>query len=126
MLPEDHLKKAMRIKTTCEKLDPETDWETIIEDSYGIALHIIAYLSQKRLGVHMDTHKGLTKFLDDHNMRELSALFRELDGLRSGRWYGGKSDGDAARRAKAITQELGKIVASREGGGNERERETTA
>ena len=69
MRPERHLKKAQRYENTQEKLDPKDDWETIIETCYGAALNYIAYYCQIRFKEHMDTHKGLPRFLDNHNLR---------------------------------------------------------
>lgn len=110
MLAKDHLEKAKRLKKTCAKLDPESDWETIVEDAYGIALHLIACIMEKRIEEHMDTHRGLISYLTEHKLPEVSALFRELDELRTGRWYGGRENGKSARRAFEIVGELERMV----------------
>lgn len=101
-----HLEKAKRLETSLNKLDIETDWESIVEVAYGIALNYIAVICEIKLKKHIDTHKGLPRFLDDNNMNELSTCFRELDVLRQGRWYGGKHNGETAKMAIAIVEKL--------------------
>jgi len=107
---KDHLEKVKRLRTTVESLDAERDFETIIEICYGMTMHLIAVLCQRRLGEHRDTHKGLAKYLDDKGQAELSALLREMDLLRVGRWYGRSGDGDAAKRVLDIVALLFKEV----------------
>lgn len=113
MLPEDHLRKAGRLKRTCLKLSPENDWETVVESCFGMALHLISFLCMEKSGKHLDTHKGLSAFLVGIGLREVSELFRELDSMRIGRWYGGKENGKSARRALAIIAELERMVGER-------------
>jgi hypothetical protein len=110
MLAQDHLEKAKRLKETCAKLDPVTDWETIVENGYGMAMHLIAYITANKLKKHMDTHKGLIGFLNENKLLDITALFRELEELRTGRWYGGKTNGDSAKRAMEIVHELEKMA----------------
>ena len=101
-----HIEKAERLEKTMKKLDRHNDWESIVEIAYGIALNYIAVLCEIQLKKHIDTHKGLPKFLDENNLNELSTYFRELDVLRQGRWYDGKQDGETADMAIAITEKL--------------------
>ena len=105
-----HIEKAERLEKTLKKLDKESDWESIVEISYGIALNYIAIICERKLSKHIDTHKGLTGFLDDNNMDELATYFRELDVLRQGRWYGGKHNGETAEMAISIVEKLKSIV----------------
>lgn len=101
-----HVEKAERLEISLKKLDIERDWESIVEIAYGIALNYIAVICEIKLNKHIDTHKGLPKFLDDNNMKELSTYFRELDVLRQGRWYGGKDNGETAEMAISIVEKL--------------------
>ena len=101
-----HIEKAERLEKSLKKLDTESDWESIVEIAYGIALNYIAVICESKLNKHIDTHKGLPKFLDDNNMNELSTYFRELDVLRQGRWYGGKHNGETAEMAISIIEKL--------------------
>lgn len=100
-----HIEKAERLEKTLKKLDIENDWEAIVEIAYGISLNYIAIICESKLNKHVDTHKGLPKFLDN-NMNELSTSFRELDVIRQGRWYGGKHNGETAEMAISIIEKL--------------------
>ncbi len=102
----DHLEKARRLKATLSKLGDHEDYETIIETCYAAALHLIACVAERRRKSHLDTHKGLARFLDDQDLPELASLFRELEALRIGRFYGGKGDGRSAKRSKEILAEI--------------------
>lgn len=101
-----HITKAERLEASLKKLDVESDWESIVEITYGIALNYIAVICEIKLNKHIDTHKGLPKFLDNNDMDKLSTYFRELDVLRQGRWYGGKHDGETAKMAVSIVEKL--------------------
>ena len=101
-----HVEKAERLETSLKKLDIESDWESIVEIAYGIALNYIAVICEIKLKKHIDTHKGLPRFLDESNMNELATYFRELDVLRQGRWYGGKHNGETAEMAISIIESL--------------------
>jgi len=102
----DHLEKAQRLKATLAKLSDEQDYEMIIETCHAAALHLIACVAERRKKAHLDTHKGLARFLDDLELPGLASLFRELEALRTGRFYGGKGDGKSAKRAKAILGDI--------------------
>lgn len=111
MKPEDHLEKARRVEESIRKLDPNRDWEMIVEGAYGAALHYIAYLSERKVGKHQDTHKGLPRFLDENGLPELAKTFRELELLRQSKWYGGRENGGASREALGVLERI-----KREGG----------
>ncbi len=106
MQPEGHRQKAERIERTMRKLEEGPDYETIIEDCYAIAVQDIAVISERRRRRHIDTHKGLIKFLDDNDLSDLARAFRRLEILRTGRYYGGQGDGKAAKEAKQILDEI--------------------
>jgi len=103
---EDHLSKAKRQERSVEKLNPKEDWEAIIEILYGAAMHYIACISEKRLHSHSDTHKHLARYLTESGLGHIAELFRELEQLRLGRWYGGRENGETAERAKEILKEI--------------------
>ncbi len=106
MNTEGHRKKAARLERTIAKLDDDADYETIIEDCYTAAVQYVAVISELRRKRHLDTHKGLAKFLDDNEMPDLSAAFRELEILRTGKYYGGQGNGKSAKEAKRILGEI--------------------
>ena len=83
-------------------MDPESELEIIIETTYGAAINYIAYYCEKQFGTHLNTHKGLARFLDDNNLQRTAALFRELDIHRQGKWYGAQGNGDTVKRVRAI------------------------
>lgn len=109
-----HLEKAERIRTSIEKLDREEDWELIVEGAYGAAQHYIACICEQKIGRHLETHKGLIKFLRENNLVELSNLFQQIDELRIGRWYGGKINGETSKLAFEILEQIKNMVENEE------------
>ena len=99
---DKHLEKAERLGSLQEKMDPDTEWEIIIETIYGAAMHYIAYFCEKTLGTHLNTHKGLARFLDENDLSKIAVLFRELDMHRQGKWYGAQEDGETVKRVRSI------------------------
>jgi hypothetical protein len=106
MKSDVHLAKARRIEESFRKLDLVTDWEMIIEGVYGAALHYIAYITEAKMGIHHETHKGLPKFLDENGLSKLAELFRTLELLRQSRWYGGKENGEVSKEALFILERI--------------------
>ena len=106
MNAETHLEKARRLEASIEKLDSEEDWELVVEGIYGAMQHYIAVVCEKKIGKHIDTHKGLVRFLRENAMTDISNIFLNIDELRIGRWYGKKTNGETSKLAKEL---LGKI-----------------
>ena len=102
MNSEKHLEKAKRLDSLQKKMDPETEWEIIVETAYGAAMNYISYLCEKKLGDHLNTHKGLARFLDEKNLSKIAVLFRELTIHRQGKWYGAQGNGETVKRVRAI------------------------
>jgi len=66
MKPEGHLKKAAEIKGSLEKLLPDPEGKNVVavvELSYGVILHLIAYGLEMKHKHHSDTHVGLPRLL---------------------------------------------------------------
>lgn len=103
---DKHIDKAKRLQSSIEKLNIESDWEAVVEIAYGISLNYVAIICELLLDEHQDTHKGLAKFLDKNDLSDLATMFRELDILRQGRWYGGKHNGETAKRAINIIRTI--------------------
>lgn len=101
-----HLEKARRLDSIQAKMDPDLEWEIIVETVYGAAMNYIAYFCETKLGDHMNTHKGLPRFLDDNNQSGIAALFRELDIHRQGKWYGAQGNGETVRRVREILDSI--------------------
>ena len=106
MLPEAHRRKAERLERTISKLSDAADYETIVEACHTAAVHHIAVLCEIRRRKHLDTHKGLARFLDENGLTNLAVLFRDLEGLRTVKYYGGHGDGKSAKEAKRILAEI--------------------
>jgi hypothetical protein len=109
MSPEKHREKAERIEATIRTLNPEFEWELIVEGAYGAALNYIAYITEIKEGAHRDTHKGLPKFLEEKEFPELATLFRKLELHRQGVWYGGNGDGEASKTVLKILEDIKKV-----------------
>ena len=110
MNKEKHLEKAERIEASIDKLDRDKDWELIVEGAYGAAQHYIACICEQKLGKHLETHKGLIKFLRENNLLDLSNLFQQIDELRIGRWYGSKVNGETSKLALEVLEKIKSIV----------------
>lgn len=106
MQPDGHRRKAERLEGTLRKLKDEPDYETIIEDCYAAAVQYIATITERRRKKHLDTHKGLAKFLDDNDFPDLATAFRQLEILRTSKYYGGQGNGKSAKEAKHVLEEI--------------------
>lgn len=110
MYREKHLDKANRIEESINKLDNVDDWELIVEGAYGAVQHYIACICEQKLGKHLETHKGLIKFLRENNLIEVSNLFQHIDELRIGRWYGSKINGETSKLAFEVLEKIKDIM----------------
>ena len=106
MNPDRHLEKAIRLDTLQKKMDPDTEWEIIIETIYGAVMNYIAYFCERSKGNHLNSHKGLAKFLDENGLSNIAVLFRELDMHRQGKWYGAQGNGETVERVRTILEEI--------------------
>lgn len=100
MTAEKHLTKALRIEGSLKRLLPDDKGENVaavVELTYGIIQHLLAYGCEKKFKEHLNTHVGLTKFLVTRKALEIAELFRNLDEFRAGRWYGGQENGEIVR-----------------------------
>lgn len=95
-----------RLEGSLEKLNNQADYEIIIEGCYAASVQYIAIICDRRLRRHLNTHKGLPKFLDENDLGDIAASFRELDLLRTSKYYGGQRNGKSAREAKRILAEI--------------------
>lgn len=102
MQPDGHRRKAERLEGTLGKLEDASDYETIVEGCYAAAVQYIALVTERRRKKHLDTHKGLAKFLDENELPDLAAAFRQIEILRTSKYYGSQGNGRSAREAKRI------------------------
>ncbi|MFH1316798.1 MAG: HEPN domain-containing protein [Candidatus Woesearchaeota archaeon] len=110
MKKENHLEKAKRIEMSFGKLDKEKDWELIVEGIYGAAQHFISYYCDLKIGKHIETHKGLIRFLKEENFDELANKFQRLDELRIGKWYGNQVNGETVELAFEVLKEIKNMI----------------
>ncbi|ODS36654.1 hypothetical protein BEH94_11730 [Candidatus Altiarchaeales archaeon WOR_SM1_SCG] len=113
MKPDSHKAKADEIKESLNKLLPDSGGKNVVavvELSYGIALHLIAYGMQIRHNKHLDTHVGLPKYLRGADEDEIASLFEHLDTLRHGRWYGGRGNGDVVKECLKIIDKIERLI----------------
>lgn len=103
---EGHLLKAKREEKSTEKLDPEEDSELIIEGLYGAAHHYIAYALQTKHGAHSDKHSQDFLVLKEYGLEDIRSKFETLDGIRTGDFYGGRTDGERVSRARKLLAEI--------------------
>lgn len=105
-----HFQKAQELEGTIAFLmnDPQKERHlaSIVETVYGTAQHLIAYALQTRHGTHLDTHAGVARLLREQGYGEIADLFSELDGLRMGRWYGGKGNGPVIEQCQKILTQI--------------------
>jgi len=106
MKRRDHGEKAVRLRRSLEKLDAKVDYEMVIETCFAAAVQRLACITETRRQIHRDSHKGLAQFLEEADLADLAVLFRELDSLRTSRFYGGQKDGGAPRRALEVLDEI--------------------
>ncbi len=85
--------------------------ESILDDYRAAAGHLInAALARKKL--HQQNFDQLVRFLKEHpdsigdRTPKIRALYDELKTLRGSRVYGSKRNGEAAKRARGILNQL--------------------
>jgi hypothetical protein len=103
---EGHLLKARREEKSTEKLDPKEDAELIIEGIYGAAHHYIAYFLQVKHSEHSDKHDKDFLYLRKHGHRDIMSKFQTLDSLRTGDFYGTRTDGERVTEARRLLAEI--------------------
>lgn len=106
MKAEGHLLKAKREEKSTAKLDSEEDAELIIEGIYGAAHHYIAYYLQMRHSEHSDKHDKDFLYLRKHGHKDIMSKFQTLDSLRTGNFYGTRTNGERVAQARRLLAEI--------------------
>lgn len=111
MNAEGHKKKAVEIEESVKKLLPDPKGKNvvaIVELTYGILFHLIAYGMERKYSKHLDTHVGLPRELRRLGESSIAESFATLDTFRAGRWYGSKENGDVVKRCLQIIEQVRK------------------
>lgn len=109
MKAEGHLNKAKEIKESMKKLLPDPEGKNvvaIVELSYGIIQHLVAYGLEIKYKQHLDTHVGLPKLLRELGETKIAEDFERLDTFRQGRWYGNRGNGEVIKECLEIIKRV--------------------
>jgi len=114
MRAEHHIRKAERFNSTLKKLNYEEDYETMIEDFLLSAAHLINAAMHKQGTLPEDKdvkHNKLSGFVKNENAlgnesEELANLMQQLEQLRPSHVYGKGENGETARKAEEIFDEI--------------------
>lgn len=101
-----HLQALGELQQTRRRLVLPDDIRAYTEICFGIAFHLLCIGAQRRHGVHLDKHDGLTRWLRDRGHTSQAEILTELENIRTGRWYGRQTDGSTAKRIDELLAEL--------------------
>ena len=73
---------------------------------YGAAHHYIAYALELKHGEHSGKHEKDFLLLRKYGYPEMRSKFETLDSLRTGDFYGGRTDGERVERARGLLTEI--------------------
>ena len=82
MNADGHRKKAGEIESSLKELLPDSEGRhvvAVVELTFGILLHWIAFGMEKKFGKHMDTHVGLPRELRRLGERRVAEVFELFD-----------------------------------------------
>ena len=109
MKAEAHYQKGQRMAAAQAKLDPATDWESIVEGCY-MAAHNFVLAGAEWLGVaHQQSHKHQqnTGLLQQCGAPQaVRDAWGRLEVLRAGNVYGGHTNGVASAEARDEMQTI--------------------
>jgi hypothetical protein len=109
MNADGHKNKANEIKSSLDELLPDQEGKhvvAIVELSFGILQHLIAYGMELKYERHLNSHVGLCKELRNLGEDRIAQIFESLDTLRAGRWYGGKGNGNVVDKCIQYINEI--------------------
>jgi len=79
--------------------DSEKHVKAIIELIFGAAHHYSAAGLEEKQSEHPEKHQQIPGFLRRSGEIEVATAFETIDGLRAGRFYGRKGNGDIVKQA---------------------------
>lgn len=117
---EHHLRKVERFNSTLKKLSYEEDYETMIEDFLLSSAHMINAVMHKLNILPEDRdikHNKLFGFLREQDpigieSKKVANLIQRLEQLRPSHVYGKGENGETARKAEEVYNELKEICGS--------------
>ncbi len=101
MKADGHRETGSQLEESARALTDEAKRHVkgIIELLFGAAHHYAAAGLEERYGEHPEKHQQIPGFLRKKGDLEVSLAFESIDGLRAGRFYGRKGNGDIVNRA---------------------------
>jgi hypothetical protein len=103
MKAEAHFQKGKRMATAQAKLDPATDWESIVEGCY-MAAHNFVLAGAEWLGqAHQQSHvhrQNVGLLQRSGAPQPVRTAWDRLEVLRAGNVYGGHTNGTASAEAR--------------------------
>ncbi|MGH2460325.1 MAG: hypothetical protein ACRDIY_15835 [Chloroflexota bacterium] len=97
-----HREALEQLRASRAMLDSNRDIRLYAEATHGMAIHAVAAGFWRRHGVDFDQHQGMARRLRDSGYLETARAFAALEQIRTGRWYGGQGNGDAAHRVDEL------------------------
>lgn len=101
MKAEGHKETGKQLEESAKELavDSQKHVKAIIELIFGSAHHYTAAGLEEKYKEHPDKHNQIPGFLRKHNEIDIAVAFETIDGLRAGRFYGRKGNGDIVKEA---------------------------
>ena len=108
MKAEGHKSKADELWHSIEVLleDSSENVTSIVEPSFGMCHHLVAYGMETKHDRHLDTHAGVCHLLREVDENKIATAFEMLGSLRQGRYYGGKGNGETVERTMEIVKTI--------------------
>lgn len=100
MLADAHRQAAEDIEATVIPLQAdERAARVVIEGAWGAAFHWFAYGCQTKYGKHRESHIRLGTYLRSLGEDEIAKRWEELERIRQGGWYGGRTEPEIIKQA---------------------------
>lgn len=109
MNADGHQQKAEDIENSLQELLPDPEGKhvvAIVELTYGLLQHLIAFGMEQKYGRHLDSHVGLPRELRKVGAVDIAEIFVRLDSFRAGRWYGSKGNGNVVKQCIAFIEQV--------------------
>jgi hypothetical protein len=104
MNEDGHRQAVEELRASRARLDPEQDIRAYVELSFGMAFHLVCVGAQRRHNAHRENHEGLARWLRGRGHLEQADWWDEVEGIRIGRWYGRRGNGNAAHAIDRLVE----------------------